>query len=203
MLNNTIGLPSYSAPFKALELINNTAGGYGDNIATSPYNIVPVGDRASLSLTPMISFVNVSMMLKDSFGQILKGTPNIPIAYILEAWTCSTADCTIQTSLSPLTFLTFDPESGIADSATLKLSSPCVENHSTVIIYFTVYGSTSSLLTASFTLQCFGCGTHEFRVKDVSSSGVRAWYCKPCLAGQYIINPNYDSCQDCPSGKQL
>ena len=25
--------------------------------------------------------------------------------------------------------------------------------------------------------------------------------CRPCPAGQYIINPNTDECQDCPPGK--
>jgi hypothetical protein len=26
-------------------------------------------------------------------------------------------------------------------------------------------------------------------------------YCKPCLRGQYIIDPNNDVCQECPNGK--
>ncbi len=87
LLHRSVGLPTSGYSFKALELINNSAHAYGNDIATSPYETVALGG-AFMSLIPMISLVNVSMLLKDRFGQTVKGTTDIPIPYILQSWTC-------------------------------------------------------------------------------------------------------------------
>jgi hypothetical protein len=200
ILNRSIGLPTSSAPFKTLELVNNSAYAYGNDIATSPYETVALGDN-SFDLIPMISLVNVSVLLRDTFGQIVKGTSDIPIPYILELWTCSSARCRVQHSLSPLIFLPFDSTSGIADSSTLKQTIPCGTNSSMVTVHFSLYGSSSSLLMESFAVRCLECGASQVRVNEVITNKASIWFCRPCLPGQYIMNQNEDSCQDCPLGK--
>jgi hypothetical protein len=193
-------LPPHSTEFKALELINNLAHAYGNDIATSPFETVALGD-ASLSLIPMIDNVNVQIILRDSFGQTITGTVDIPIHYILEIWTCPTATCEIQQSLSPLTFLTFDSESGIANTLTLKQTVPCSKNSSTVTIRISLYGTKSSLLMETFTVLCLACGATQVRVNEITTNAASIWFCRPCLTGQYIINPSQDTCHDCPAGK--
>ncbi len=202
ILNRSIGLPTLSSSFKALELVNNSAYAYGNDIATSPYKTVALGDP-SFSLIPMISVVNVSLVLKDMFGQIVKGTSQIPIPYLLESWTCSSARCRVQHSLSPLTFLSLDPVSGIADYSVLRQTVPCGRNSSTITIHFSLYGSTSSLLIESFTVLCLECGASQVRVNLISTNEAPIWICRQCLTGQYVINQKIDSCQDCPSGKSF
>jgi hypothetical protein len=194
VMNRSIGLPTSPFSFKALELINNLAYAYGNNIATSPYETVSLGDT-SLSLIPMITPMNVHMLMKDRFGQIVKGTAEIQIPYILESWTCSSVLCRIQHSLSPLTFLSFDPESGIADTSAFKKIIPCGRSSSTVTVHFALYGSTSRLLIETFTVFCLECGASQVRVNEVESA---IWFCRPCLSGQYVIQ---DTCNDCPTGK--
>jgi hypothetical protein len=200
IMNRSIGLPSSSYSIQVLKLINNIAFAYGNDIATSPYETVALGG-ASMNLIPMITFVNISLILKDRFGQIIKGTADIPIPYILESWSCSTALCSIQHSLSPLKFLLFDPESGIADALTLRQTIPCGRNSSTVMLHFSLYGSTSILLLETFTVSCLECGISQVRINEFTIHEDPIWFCRPCLAGQYIINQNQDSCQDCPTGK--
>jgi hypothetical protein len=202
ILNRSIGLPTSSSSFKVLELVNNSAHAYGNDIATSPYETVALGG-ASLSLVPMMSVVNVSLVLKDAFGQIVKGTSDIPIPYLLESWSCSSARCRVQHSLSPLKFMSFDSESGIADSLILKQTIPCGRNSSTVTLHFSLYGSTSGLLVESFTVLCLECGTSQVRVNEVTTNKAPIWICRQCLTGQYVINQNEDSCQDCPAGKSF
>ena len=198
-MSKSIGVPFPSSRFRALQLINNSAFAYGNDIATSPYESV-VLENTFLSLIPMINLVNVSLLLKDSFGQKIKGTVDIPIPYILESWVCSSDACEIQESLSPLTFLTFDP-SGIANSVAVKQTIPCGSNSSTVTLQYSLYGSTSTLLIKKFTVLCVGCDASQERVYEVTTNGYPIWFCRFCLAGQYIINPNLDTCQDCPAGK--
>jgi hypothetical protein len=200
LLDRSIGLPTSSFSFQALELINNTAYAYGNDIATSPYESVALGG-AFLSLIPMISLVNVSMFLKDRFGQTVKGTTDIPIPYILQSWTCYSSYCKIQHSLSPLKFLSFDSQSGIADTLTLEQTIPCGRNSSTITLHFSLYGSTSRLLSETFTVHCLKCGASQARINEVTIHEAPIWFCRPCLAGQYIINQDQDSCQDCPIGK--
>jgi hypothetical protein len=202
LLNRSIGLPTSSSSFKAMEMANNSAYAYGNDIATSPYETVTLG-VSSFSMIPMISLINVSLILRDTFGQIVKGTPEFPIPYVLESWTCSSARCRVQHSLSPLTFLTFDAKSGIADSLILKQTIPCGRNSSGVTVHFSLYGSTSSSLLESFTVFCLECGASQVRINEVTTNEAPIWICRPCLTGQYVINQNEGSCQDCPSGKRL
>ena len=199
-MNETIGLPSIFPVFKALDFINNSARGYGNDIATAPKHIVASGGM-NLSLIPKIDPVNVSLLLKDSFGQIIRGTADIPIPYILEAWTCSSAACRVQHSLNPIVFFSFDPESGIVDTLASHQTIVCKANYQNVTVFFSVYGSTSSLLTMSFSVNCLSCGASQVRINDFTTNENPTWYCKYCLSGQYIINPNRDVCQDCPAGK--
>jgi hypothetical protein len=203
LLTRSIGLPTHPTLFKALELINNSAFAYGNDIATSPYEIMALGDASkSLRLIPMITPVNVSMILKDRFGQIVKGTTDVPIPYILQSWTCNSALCRIQNSLSPLKFLSFDSESGVADTLTLQQTIPCSRDISTVTLHFSLYGSTSSLLLETFTVLCLRCGASQIRINEVAVDETPIWFCRSCQAGQYIINQDQDSCQDCPSGNK-
>jgi hypothetical protein len=199
LVKSQIGLPSPMFSFRAMELINNSALAYGNDIATSPFEIVALGST-SMSLVPMINPVNASLLLKDRFGQIVKGTKEISIPYILESWTCPSTLCNIQHSLNPLAFLSFDPETGIADATASNLMVPCSGNSSTATIYFTVYRSTSSFLTKSFRMLCLGCDASQTRVNDVTTNNIPIWFCRPCRPGQYIINPNEGTCQDCPAG---
>jgi hypothetical protein len=199
IMNRSVGLLSSLPSTKALELINNLAYGYGNDIATSPYEIVSTAGT-NLSLSPMIDPVNVSWLLRDSFGQIIKGTADFQTSYVMESWTCLFSDCKMQQSLSPVAFHSFDAESGIVDILASNFMTPCAINHPTVIIHFSLYGSTSSLLTKTSTVFCRPCGSSQVRIHDMSPNKFPIWFCRPCLSGQYIINPNEDSCQDCPAG---
>jgi hypothetical protein len=198
VMNRSIGLPTSSFSFKSLQLINNTAYAYGNDIATAPHEFVAFGSDA-LSLVPMIDILNVSLLLKDRFGHIVKGTADIPIPYILEFWTCPSGLCKIQHSLSPLSFLSFDPESGIADTLTIKQTIPCGRNNSTISVLFSLYGSTSDLLIEAFTVSCLECGASQVRVNELETS---TWFCRACLADQYVVY-RQGSCQDCPTGKSF
>ena len=181
-------------------LTNNSAHAYGGDIATSPYELLRMRDH-NLSLIPGIDSVNVGLLMKDGFGQMIKGTTDYPIPYILEWWTCPLASCGVQSSLSPLSFLSFDTYSGVANTSRSKQSVVCTEQYSAVTIYFSVYGSASNLLTETVEVHCLECSQPQARENEVATNGFPVWFCMPCLAGQYIINPNQDSCQDCPAGK--
>ena len=199
-MKQSIGLPSSNSPYRALTMTNNSAGTYGKDIATSPYEISIVGD-GSASLVPGISPLNVSLLLKDSFGHTIRGSADLPIPYILESWTCPSSSCSIQKSLTPLGFLSFDPLSGICNSLASRQTVLCIRNESMLVAQFSVYGSTSSSLSTSFSVRCVSCGASQVRIEHSYSNTDSAWYCSPCLAGQYIIDPNRDTCQNCPSGE--
>ena len=194
MMEKSIGLPNV---LPAIALVNNSAEGYGNSIATLPVNLEILG-RQQFQLIPGIDLLNVSLRLKDGLGQIILGTLQHPIPYILDFWLCPSSQCTIGQSLAPLKFLSFDSDSGLSNSLAAAQTVRCAYGASNVTAEFGVHG-TNVPLTSSVTIDCRACGTSQVRAKAVIAQ-VAAWFCVPCLAGQYIIDPDRYSCKNCPAG---
>jgi hypothetical protein len=203
MMKKSIGLPSTQDPIPIMVFSNNTAMGYGEDISTLPCLLVVVGD-VSTSMIPGIDLLNVSIALKDCFDNRVKGTSRIPIPYILNFWICPSEACSIEQSLSPLKFLSFNSVSGISSSLEAEQTVLCSSSSPNITVYFSVYGSTLSatktqLLASSASVRCAGCGRSQVRTEQ-QLQNITAWTCTPCLPGQYIIDPDKDSCNKCPLG---
>jgi hypothetical protein len=203
MMKKSIGLPFTQDPIPVMVFSNNTAMAYGGDISTLPCLLVVVGD-ASTSMIPGIDLLNVSIALKDCFDHRVKGTSRIPIPYILNFWICPSEACSIEQSLAPLKFLSFDSVSGISSSLEAEQTVLCSSSAPNITVYFSVYGSTLSasktqLLASSASVRCAGCGRSQVRTEQ-QLQNITAWTCTPCLPGQYIIDPDKDSCNKCPLG---
>jgi hypothetical protein len=205
MMENSIGLPFKSKADKhyLLSLTNNTAVAYGGDVASLPCDSFVVTD-APASIIPGIDLLNVSIALKDCFGQVVKGTPEISIPYILDFWICSIGACSIEQSLAPLKFVSFDSVSGIGSSLAAEQTVLCAESTPNITVYFSVYGASQSIntnwrLVSSVRMSCMVCGSSQVRIEK-QVQDITTWACARCLPGYYIIDPNKDSCQKCPLG---
>jgi hypothetical protein len=198
MMGSFVGLPN---KIPKLILTNNTAFGYGDSIATLPCDLKVLGDTY-LQMIPGIDFLNVSLYLKDCLDQHIKGTAKLPLPYILDYWSCSSGRCGIGQTLAPIQFLAFNSESGISHSLTAAQTIRCALSTSNITAHFGVYGSISDSvqLSSSVTIRCLKCGKSQIRIED-STAAAKGWVCMPCSAGKYIIDPDRDQCQNCPSGE--
>ena len=155
-------------------------------------------------MVPGIDAMNVGLALRDGFDQIVKGTANVSLPFIFESWLCASGACGIEESLGPAFFVPFDSESGISDSLPLYQTIRCVLDSPNVTVKFGLYSSQSAsnrVISSAVSIRCSPCGMSEVRVESVSGrSSNSTWYCAPCKEGQYIIDPDKDSCQDCPVG---
>ena len=104
---------------------NNTAFGYGNDIATFPKKTVAYQDEA-LNMVPGIVAINVGLALRDGFGQIVKGTASVSLPFIFESWICASGACCIEESLGPAFFVPFDSESKISNSLPLDQAIRCL-----------------------------------------------------------------------------
>ena len=197
MLNKRIGLAGSN--ISVISFIDNAAAGYGAELATMPYELVLITNN-STEMVPGVDFIDVAIALKDSIGQLVKGTATLPVPYILEAWVCRNSSCGIEKSLVPLKFLSFDSISGISKSLESEQTIRCVEGSPQVTAIFTLYQSESPSLALGVEFVCKKCGAMQVRVFGQEVNGFRTWTCVPCLAGQYIINSDLDTCQNCPVG---
>ena len=205
IMKRSLGLPVESSVAQAIVLTNNTAFGYGNDIATFPKKTVVHQDYA-LAMVPGIDFLNVGLALSDGFGQIVKGTAKVLLPFIFESWLCASAACGIEQSLGPTFFVPFDSASGISNSLPLNQRVTCALDSPNITILFGLYSSQSvsaQVISSAVSIRCSPCGKSQVRVESESGSGSSTWYCAPCNEGQYIIDPDKDSCQNCPIGTKL
>ena len=203
MMEKSIGLPYTQNPPRLLIFSNNTALAYGGDISTLPCELNVVG-YTSTKMVPGLDLLDVSLALKDCFGHEVKGTSRIPIPYILNCWVCPSQTCSIEQSLVPFRFLSFDSVSGISSSLAAGQTVLCSNSAPNITVHFSVYGPTLSgpqaqLLVSSVNVRCAGCGRSQVR-SEGQAQNITVWTCTPCRPGQYIIDPNKDSCQKCPLG---
>ena len=201
MIDQSLGLPN---DFTSVLLRNNSAKGYGGEIATDPFETVTVS-KPPHSITPGIDIVNVNIALRDGFGQLIKNSGVLSSPYLLEFWVCPSTSCGVEESLTPLKFLSFDSVSGISSAIQADQTIQCAINTSNVTLQFSLYGSESGpeaeALTSRINVRCLSCRGLQVRVASLKVTGMSIWACAPCLVGQYIIDPDIDSCQDCPLGE--
>ena len=200
MMNETVGLP-LQQNINTLTFINNTAVGYGHDLGTQPCKSVLLRNSA-LNMIPGINVINVSVILRDCLDQIVKGTAQLPVPYILELWLCPNASCSIEQSLVPLKFMSFESLSGISNSLQAEQSIRCLESSPNVTVQISLYGSSAQTegLMVSVNIMCVRCVQMQYRVFEQAVTGFRTWSCAECRTGQYIIDPEKDSCQNCPLG---
>ena len=199
-----MGVLNGDSDLKALSLKNNSAVGYGNNLATTPKE-TGWARKLQRSLVPGIDYFNASFVLRDAFGQQIQGSHRVPVQYILESWSCSSnlsTACNVAESTSPLRFLSFDSESGLSSTLDTGQTVRCSQSDSTVTVLFSLYGSSfeDKDLTVSAVVTCLSCGKGQIRVNQSDGSGMRFWTCQRCLAGQYVIDPNAGVCHNCPLG---
>jgi hypothetical protein len=196
-MTQTIGIPSIPT---ALTLFNNTALAYGDDFATTPKELVVLRDLSS-GMIPGIHVLDASLELRDSFEQLVKGTEELPVPYLLESWACSARSCPIQQSLMSPLFLSFESESGVSNTAMSESTIKCSPNTPNVTVTLSLFGSSSPLLSKTLQVQCLRCGNSQVRVNEVGK--IKSWFCSHCNAGQYIIDSDLYKCQNCPVGAQI
>jgi hypothetical protein len=197
-----LGLPGIYASTKAVLQVNNSALGYGDYLATYPLETFVV-DSGLAKMIPGIDVLNASLVMKDALGQIVKGTAEVTMPYILESWSCPQSACATKQSQNPHFYIPFDSVSGIGSTFPSNRTIACAIGDPSVTIFFNLYGAhTQSLPVApsSIDVLCAACDAMQVRTQVQGSNGTAKWQCSPCRAGQYIIDPNQDVCQNCPLG---
>ena len=79
-----IGLPGDDP---VVSLLSNTAGGYGDSIATAPSELV-LGELrpvpGELIYVPGVTRFNVTFSMRDALGQVVVGSPRLPIRHMVQ-----------------------------------------------------------------------------------------------------------------------
>ena len=154
MIDQSLGLPN---DFTSVLLRNNSAKGYGGEIATDPFETVTVS-KPPHSITPGIDIVNVNIALRDGFGQLIKNSGVLSSPYLLEFWVCPSTSCGVEESLTPLKFLSFDSVSGISSAIQADQTIQCAINTSNVTLQFSLYGSESGpeaeALTSRINVRC-------------------------------------------------
>ena len=78
-LNLAIGLPHRTGG-TALTFLSNQAGGYGEDIATAPSELV-LSDRTDRHFVPGKTQLSMAFSILDTQGQTIKGTDNVPISH--------------------------------------------------------------------------------------------------------------------------
>ena len=78
-LNLSIGLPHRTGG-TALTFLSNQAGGYGEDIATAPSELV-LSDRTDRHYVPGKTQLSLAFSILDTQGQKIKGTDNVPISH--------------------------------------------------------------------------------------------------------------------------
>ena len=198
-----LGLPSPHSDYKLL-FRGNTAGGWGDELATQPSRMLFVS--GSREYVPGIDAIDLVVGLEDALGQTVRGSASFANPYVIELLPCvPNAACSDLNSLGPGSFYQCN-QSGLCRTRTkTTLSSVlCLANRSEAAVIL----SCGSLAPVEVALRCLPCepGQHmqlqEGGGTDLSllASSFHTWSCISCLEGQYIIDPQKDSCQNCPSG---
>jgi len=80
VMNRTLGLPMASGRrVKMLSLVENVAGGFGNDVATAPATITVVSHGQGY--VPGQTSIDITFSLFDAQGRIVVGSPSMPIAH--------------------------------------------------------------------------------------------------------------------------
>jgi predicted outer membrane repeat protein len=152
-------------------------------------------DSKSPQYIPGLESMNFTVVLFDNRSMIVRDSENV-----IRVRVCaSVADggCTDDaTSLIPVPFFPFDPDSGLCRVAG-DHPIVCAIGRSAVDVHFSVAGAVIPPLVAK--VKCLLCPEGSSHLED-SVRGI--WKCVFCLASQYIIDSNNPAhrCQNCPTG---
>lgn len=203
----SIGLPT-SSKGKVLSFLSNEAGGYGEDLATAPSDLVLGASQRNY--VPGKTMLDVTFFMLDATGQVVVGSELQPISHMVHLHVLpATADCTTVYSCdllrlqTPIYFLSNGKQ---------KMTSTRDFNHNVPLMYcplgakssvdIRLFVSPSSLLDApsdlvslqkTITVSCSPCEPGWTKVTDG-----QLWTCTQCDLSEYIIDPNIFGCQPCP-----
>jgi hypothetical protein len=207
-MNQSVELPAPNdnfgaEDFQVISFRNNRAYSYGHDVATAPKEAFVLWEAAAaISMVPGIDALNVKLGLKDGMGQRIRGTAELPVPYVFESCLCGSSSklCSTQQSLTPVAFFPISWEWGVASTLSMKTTIVC-EDSATVSAHFAVLGATFKSLSTNVNVQCLKCGKMQYRIEKQEINKASIWYCSACIFGQYVIEPETDICQTCPTGK--
>jgi predicted outer membrane repeat protein len=213
----------------------NTAGGYGGNVATAPSQlIIPVRDGGNLGLglsrqtalfnafdaiaqggglpntrlsyIPGQNVLDLSLLLLDGVGQIVRGSTLVPLTYVAVSLLCTPGGsaCSYNTALHGPVFNSFNPISGICQTIGVNQSGlqdlVCPIGGTSVLVQVSLFGSASPYLSRTVQMTCLACSAGQSRTEGVANGAesVRSWSCRSCLPTQYVVDPNRHPCRQCP-----
>jgi len=240
MMQASLGFPplrSSSLPPPQYFFAGNKAGGYGDNVATAPSQlIIPVrnGDNLGLGLSrqtalvdafdfivqggrlpntrlsyiPGQNILDLSLLLLDGLGQIVRGSSLVPLTYVAVSLLCTPGgpSCSYNTALHGPVFTSFNPISGVCETVGVNQSGlqdvVCPLGGTSVLVQVSLFGSASPYLSRTVQMSCRACSAGQSRTEGVANGAisVRSWSCRSCLPTQYVVDPNRHPCRQCPVG---
>lgn len=165
---------------------NNTAQGYGNNYASTPYQLIA---NTSVSLDHVVSpnsSVTVNFQLEDQLGNIVNDS-----SYAIQLHIDSNS--LVVSGSNPSN--TWPASGKVSFQVTFGIKVPSDSwkpfNCSLYVISFSSGAPLAGVLPFNFSIKIGDCGLGE------QPSGAS---CQPCLATQYLLDTN-NTCQPCPEGK--
>eukprot|EP00961_Rhodomonas_salina_P076588 1028289-Rhodomonas_salina.1 len=195
-MEREIGLPSKNKAYRTiLDFQGNHATSYGADVAGAPNKMTFQTTQAET--VPGQLNLNITIFLLDSKGQIIDGRVE---ESVIQMTVCAELDsdgsCDTLASLQPATFLGYQG-AGLRTIDRIAQVESCPVGRKTVQVQFTLPSDPS--IRAIWEAECLPCEAGQSRMETSQGAHV-LWTCRSCAAGQYIINPNEDECQDCPVG---
>jgi predicted outer membrane repeat protein len=200
----------------------NRAGAYGHDMATNPsqlsipgpsgVNLGQGADRQAaltdtfrepgypdsrLALVPGQERLNLSVVLLDGLGQVVRGSATRPLAHVLRSLLCAPgpSHCTYSTTLAAPVFAQFDTVTGIARTVEVSQATACSMEGVISVSVSLSESNPSPFLARTIDVACLPCARGQSRVELGS-----VWTCASCAPDQYVIDPNRHPCRPCPVG---